>query len=151
MPKLVMLQLTISKGESELKKIFIISTLFLLIFLTGCDSTMIQEEETGNAANIVLQEAVLNDALAVSEAANLYCAVNVCGAIEELTWLQLSPYVATIDESDYDFTAYNGFVAKIESTGIKVYLERSGTGDYEFIEGGIPRESTTVDVIIDTN
>jgi len=119
--------------------------------MTGCSSAIIQEEGPDITANIVLQEAVLNDALAVSEAANLYCAVNVCSAIEELTWLQLSAYIATIDESDYDFTAYNGFVAKVESTGVRVYLERSGTGDYEFIEGGIPRESTTVDVIIDTN
>ena len=96
---------------------------------------------------------VYNDALAIENAAKIYCASSTvgCDPTEELTWDDLSEYVSDIDENDYDFTANNNIIAEQFDSEWKIYMERSGIGDWEFPQGMIPSTSSSDDCIIDVD
>ncbi|KFZ26452.1 MAG: Fimbrial protein precursor [Candidatus Izimaplasma bacterium HR2] len=49
------------------------------------------------------KDAILADAIAIENAANLFCAQTTCEAVgtETLTWAELSSYVTGIDGADY--------------------------------------------------
>lgn len=102
------------------------------------------------------KDAILADALAVENAANLYCAqaAGGCASDEALTWAQVSPYVDGFDQSYYDLTANGGVVATKTANGWAVTLEAAGNAtdaDWEFTQSAVPSKSTRDAVIADTN
>ena len=97
------------------------------------------------------QDVILADALAVENAARLYCIQNTCSDGEELTWDDLSSYIDGIDEEWYDFNNNGGIIAMYNQEGVRVYMERTGIGDYELIWDTTPSECDRSCVIIDNN
>lgn len=49
------------------------------------------------------QDAIVADAIAVENAANLFCAQTTCTLTQELTWAQIEPYTKGIDPTYYEF------------------------------------------------
>ncbi len=104
-------------------------------------------------AEIVVDEKqlILNDALAVSNAAKLYCAQTTCTETEELLWTDLSVYISGLDVNMYLLTNNGGIVAKKVSGQWLIDLERAGTGEFEFPEYGDPSLLVANDIIIDVD
>ncbi len=102
-----------------------------------------------NIGSNTARDAVLADALAIENAAKLYCSQTTCSSDEELTWTQLENYVEGLDETDYDFTNNMGIIATKENGRWTVDLERSGTGDWEFTQDLTPSENDRSAVIED--
>ena len=97
------------------------------------------------------RDRVLTDALAIENSAKLFCSQNYCSYNQELTWNELQDYAEGIDESYYDFYLDNAIAIKSFNGDWKIYMEASGTGNYEFDQGGTPSKSDRSDVNIDTN
>ena len=97
------------------------------------------------------KDSILADALAIENAAKLYCSQTTCDSDQDLTWTELSPYVEGITLSDYDFTNNTGIVATKTASGWTVDLERDGTGDWEFTQGQVPSASSRTQVIADAD
>lgn len=95
------------------------------------------------------KDSILADALAVENAAKLYCAASTCTDDQQLTWTQLSPYVEGIDETYYKLDNAGGVVATKTANGWTVDLEAEGTGENEFTQGQIPSQSSRDQVIED--
>ncbi len=93
---------------------------------------------------------ILSEAIAVENAAKLYCLQETCGTTETLTWEQVSPYVR-INEENYDFENNSGIVATASYNIWLIDLERVGTGDFEFTENLTPSEEDIDAVIIDVD
>ena len=97
------------------------------------------------------QQLVLNSALAIENAAKLYCAQTSCSATETLTWTQLEVYVQGFPISDYDLTNNGGIIATLSGGVWGIDLERVGTGDLEFTEGLNPSTAGIAAVITDVD
>lgn len=98
------------------------------------------------------KSAVYADALAVEQAADLYCADTLCTATEGLTWAELSPYVEGIDTTtQYDLGT--GDIAVLSSGSWQITMEARGTGtgaspsSWEFVAAGTPSETTRDDSV----
>lgn len=96
------------------------------------------------------EEAVWADALAMEQAAELYCADTLCEVGDDLQYSDLSHYVNGLDEDYYDLDSSTDVVF-IGADGMHVHLEAKGIGNLEFPEGFIPSQLTRDDIIIDTN
>jgi len=89
------------------------------------------------------KSAVYADALALEQAADLYCADTLCPAATTLTWTVLSPYVEGIDAADYELLDTNAFATRIADGPWLITLEAKGdTGAWEFNAGMTPSETT---------
>ncbi len=96
------------------------------------------------------RDSILADALAVENAAKLYCSQTTCTADQDLTWGNLSAYVEGIDETYYVLTTAT--VVATKDTGLwTVDLEAAGVGAWEFTAGAVPSQSTRVEVIADVD
>jgi hypothetical protein len=97
------------------------------------------------------QEIVYNNAVAIRNAAALYCAQNECTTNQELTKTDVEDLVSDFDWTMYDTTATSEVVAIGQSSDWLVTLERVGTGDYEWPFDLDPVNYSSNDVIVDTN
>lgn len=95
------------------------------------------------------RDAILADALAIESAAKLYCSQTTCDADQDLTWTQLSDYVEGLDTDYYDFDNASGVVATKADGKWGVDLEALGTGEWEFLQGSVPSDSTREQVKAD--
>lgn len=125
-----------------MKKTFWVLLIVSILFTSACN-----QEEEPVATNEQLE--VYQDAVSIEQAAKLHCALEVCTQEEELTWVDLSSYITTLDISDYDFTVNAGSIAVFDDGDWEVYMERSGTGDYEFPLGDVPSLGSALDCIED--
>ena len=88
------------------------------------------------------KSAVYADALAVEQAADLYCADTLCTDTQSLTWLTLSAYVEGIDDVNYYDLEAATVVAVLSGGSWQITLEVAGTdGDWEFDAGSTPSET----------
>jgi type IV pilus assembly protein PilA len=140
-----------NKGVTLIELLIVIVVLGIIsAFAIPAVGTIIENTE---------KDAILADALAVENAAKLYCSQTTCASGATLTWAQLSPYVSSFDESLYVETESGGAGGTIatESSGEwQVSLERVGvaSGDWEFDEadaGLVPSDSTRANVTADTD
>ena len=100
-------------------------------------------------------DAIRADAIAVENAANLYCAQTACTTDETLTWADVKSYVEGIDPTYYEFDlissatdgAGDAEVATKSAAGWTVTLEAYTVGDYEFLSA-IPSQSTRSNVTV---
>jgi len=115
----------------------------LMLTLTSCDDEYILTKTERNEVYMV--------ALAIEQAAELYCADELCAADEGLTWAVLENYVSDIDEDDYDFSVNGGLIAVFEDGNWNIFMERSGEGDLEFPLGNVPSLGSPDDCEYDTN
>ena len=113
--------------------------------------TVVTLEELIAESTVTDQEAVLNSALQIENAANLYCACEECPADIELSWTQLQSFVEDFPEADYDFTNNEGIIAYLVDGEWVVDLERDGIGEWEFTEGLTPSTAGVSAVIIDVD
>lgn len=109
------------------------------------------------------KDAIVADAIAIENAAKLYCASNSCGASETLTYDQLSPYVQSFDATYYeDCVALDtDAIASKVSGDWQVNLERSntivgdtgfaGSDDWEWVTTTVPSAGSRADVTDDAN
>ncbi len=97
------------------------------------------------------KDSILADALAIENAAKLYCSATTCDSDQSLTWTQLSPYVEGIEDSYYDFTNNTGIVATKTAAGWTVDLEADGTTEWEFTQNLVPSASDRDQVIADVD
>lgn len=97
------------------------------------------------------KDAILADALAIENAAKLYCSQTTCTVDQELTWTQLQDYVEAIDEAYYDFTNNGGVVATKLNGDWTIDLEADGTGEWEFTQGHVPSQTDRASVVEDTD
>ncbi len=95
------------------------------------------------------KDAILADALAVENAAKLYCSQTICDDDQTITWTQLKDNVEGLDETYYDFTNNGGIVATKNSGKWQVDLEAAGTGEWEFTENLTPSEKDRASVVED--
>ena len=84
------------------------------------------------------KDSVLADALAIENAAKLYCSQTTCASDQELTWTELEPYTMGIDNEYFDFTNNSGVLATKEANGWTVDMEADGTGEWELIQDSVP-------------
>ena len=100
------------------------------------------------------QDAIVADAIAVENAANLYCAQTTCSLTQSLTWADVEPYVEGIDATYYEFD----LIASVGVDGLgdtEVALKGSGlwtvtltadtTGEYEW-PAAIPSQNDRTNV-----
>ncbi|MBU1020017.1 MAG: prepilin-type N-terminal cleavage/methylation domain-containing protein [Firmicutes bacterium] len=85
------------------------------------------------------KDAVIADALAVENAANLYCASTQCDSDVALTWAQVGPFVSGLDIAEYTI-ATNIVQRNAATDGWTVNLPKN-TAKYSYY--GIPSEDTT--------
>lgn len=97
------------------------------------------------------QQLALDSALAVENAAKLYCAQTTCGVAETLTWTQVEVYIQGFVTSNYDLTNNGGIVASLSGGVWGIDLERAGTGEWEFTEGLNPSAAGIAAVIVDVD
>jgi type IV pilus assembly protein PilA len=97
------------------------------------------------------RSAIYADALAVEQAAALYCADTLCTDTQSLTWTQLQDQVEGIDAAYYDFTNNSGVIATKTASGWTVDLEAAGTGEWEFTQNLIPSATDRDDVVEDVD
>ena len=100
------------------------------------------------------KDAIHADAIAVENAANLFCAQTSCASNETLMWSEVDDYVEGISITYYDFddTGTGDIVVATKTTnGWRVQLNGITTGDYDWMSAGdlsIPslnnREQVTV-------
>ncbi len=57
----------------------------------------------GTIIDNTTKDAIVADAIAVENAANLYCAQTTCSLTQNLTWAEVEPYVEGIDATYYEF------------------------------------------------
>ena len=95
------------------------------------------------------KEWVYWDAVEVEEAGHIYCSLHTCPDGTQLTWDQLLPYIYDVDTNYYDLYNNGGIVVTVVNQCITVDLERAGTGEWEFPEGGIPSWTWIEEVSID--
>jgi len=95
------------------------------------------------------KQIVYSWALAVENAANLYCAQTTCTITETLTWTQLSVYIEGFPTSEYDLSNNGGIVASLSLGLWGIDLERVGTGEWEFTEGNNPSSHGISSIIVD--
>ncbi len=89
------------------------------------------------------KSAVYADALAVEQAADLYCADVLCASDESLDWQTLGTYLDGIDTTYYDLEDAT-VIAVLSSGSWQITLEVDGvnTGDWEFDAAATPSETT---------
>lgn len=104
---------------------------------------------TGNMIEDTQRDAILADALAIENAAKLYCSQTTCDSNQSLTWTELQPYINGLDTGYYDFTNNNGIIATKFNGVWTVDLEASGTGEWEFVQGAVPSASDRDQVVRD--
>lgn len=102
------------------------------------------------------KDAVLADAIAVENAANMFCAQTTCTATQGLTWAQVSPYVKGIKDTDYDFINTGNasnilYVAEQNGDTWEIYLEGNGNPQLEWTAGDVPSDSDRSSVVEDTD
>ena len=107
------------------------------------------------------KDASLADALAVENAAKLYCSQTTCTSTQQLTWTQISGYVEGVDATYYDMvnTGHGtaGVVAVKSSGDWQVYLEKDGVDNpdtddaWEWTAAAVPSNSSRTQVIDDDN
>ena len=95
------------------------------------------------------KDSVLADALAIENAAKLFCSQTTCDDDQDLIWTDLQNYVEGIVLTDYLFTNNGGIVATKSGGNWTVDLEAAGTGNWEFTQGAVPSLSTRTVVIED--
>jgi len=95
------------------------------------------------------KDAIYADALAVENAAKLFCSQTTCTADEDLTWTELQGYLDSFDSTYYTLTANNGVIATKASGKWTIYLEAATVGSWEFEAGAVPSESDRVQVTAD--
>ena len=95
------------------------------------------------------KSAIYADALAVEQAANLYCSDTLCSDSQTLTWTQLQDNIEGIDAAYYDFTNNSGIIATKTTNGWTIDLEATGTGEWEFTQGSIPSATDRDEVVAD--
>jgi|LGVE01.1.fsa_nt_gb type IV pilus assembly protein PilA len=76
------------------------------------------------------KDAIVADALAIENAAKLYCAQTTCASDEGLDWDELSPYVSSFNDSYYEETdtGDSAVIAQLGSGDWTVTLEKNGAG-----------------------
>jgi len=127
----------------------IISVFFIVIFLT----TILAP----NINNVVLgtqRDSILADALAIENAAKLYCAQTTCTSTQTLTWLQLAPYVSGIDANYYIIGTIplTVIATKVDSNWcIDLEVASVNEGEWEFTKNAVPSLSTREHVIPDVD
>lgn len=118
--------------------------LWFTLILTSCGAQDIVDINTE-------RDSVLVDALAVENAARLYCAQVECAGNQELLWSDVTPYIVGIDYSEYDLDNNGGIVARLVNDSWRIDMEKAGTGEYEFTEGLTPSSEDRNAVIEDTD
>jgi archaellum component FlaF (FlaF/FlaG flagellin family) len=130
---------------------------FIANFTTVYESSLYPSEVTlallqaGGSQVQTEQEEVYHDALAVRNAAALYCAQTTCTATQTLTLNELEAYTTEINWSKYDVHANGDVLATLSGSDWLISMERTGTGSYEFPSGVDPINVDETAVIIDTN
>lgn len=97
------------------------------------------------------KSSIYADALAIEQAADLYCTDTICSDTQTLTWTQLEDQVKNLDADYYDFTVNGGVIATKTAAGWTVDLEAAGTGEWEFTAGQIPSATDRDSVIEDVD
>ena len=103
------------------------------------------------------KDAILNDALQIENAANMFCASAspACATDEDLTFTEVSLYIEGFDTSIYEISLTPGdTVASKTGSGWEVSLERLGanSGEWEFDAadaGLVPSASTRSNITAD--
>ena len=100
------------------------------------------------------KDAIVADAIAVENAANLYCAQTTCTLTQELTWVLIEPYTKGIDATYYEFDLVasvgsddaGDVVVAVQGSGLwTVTLTADTTGEYEW-PAAIPSQSSRTNV-----
>jgi type IV pilus assembly protein PilA len=100
------------------------------------------------------KDAIVADAIAIENAAKLYCAQTTCTASQTLTWTELGDYVQSFNDAYYD-TAGTTVLATKSSGDWLVVLERDATGTAALDEwewpSAVPSASDRSNVADDTD
>ena len=87
------------------------------------------------------QDAIVADAIAIENAANLYCAQTTCSLTQSLSWTDVEPYVEGIDATYYEFDAIasqgadvlGDAIVAVKGSGLwTVTLLADTVGEYEW-------------------
>lgn len=99
------------------------------------------------------KDAILADAIAIENAAKLYCASHTCAADETLHWGELEAYVSSFADDYYEDTDTGDTVAlaSLVSGDWQVTLEKDGDGtaatdEWEWTTTVIPSAGSRTDV-----
>lgn len=132
-----------------MKRFGVLSLVLCLLLLIACEP----EEEEGSLQipTMTEQELVYNNAVAVRNAATLYCAQFECTTNQELTKADVEDFLSDFDWTIYDTAATNEVVAIGQSSDWLISLERTGTGDYEWPFDLDPVNYSANDVVVDIN
>ncbi len=84
------------------------------------------------------KDRIWSDALAMENAAKLYCSQTSCTTYQQLSWSQLSPYVEALDVDYYELDDINVIVAEKSEQGWYITLEARGQGNFEFPNWIVP-------------
>lgn len=107
---------------------------------------MIQENFTPIIEN-TRKSAAYADALFVEQNVDLYCEDYLCGNDDEFTYGMIESYLDVGYLEDYEISQ-DTVIAYMSSEGIHVQLEAVGTGEWEFVQGEIPSQTTRDESVI---
>ncbi len=100
------------------------------------------------------KDAIVADAIAIENGANLYCAQTTCSLTEGLTWDQVEPYVEGIDATYYEFDLITSVgadnlgdaIVAVRGSGLwTVTLLADTNGEYEW-PSAIPSQNDRANV-----
>lgn len=138
-----------NKGVTLIELLIVIVVLGIIsAFAIPAVGTIIENTE---------KDAIVADALAIENAAKLYCSQNTCSATEGLDWDDLSIYVSSFDDDYYEETdtGDTAVIAQLGSGEWTVTLEKNGTGTAATDEwewpAGIPSQLDRSHVADDAN
>lgn len=136
------------RRPKDAKMVLIGTVLFFPIFFSLLYLPMILESTVPIVEN-TQKSAIYADALQVEQTVNLYCH-EFCDLNQEVTYGEIKDGLTGFDQTMYELSN-DTVIANYSTEGTKVYLERVGTGEYEFEQGYIPSETDRESVNKDTN
>ena len=137
----IFIALVLSRRRPEVaRKMSLIATLFLLFYIVFVSSYIITDGFRPMFIGDTRKSATYADALQIEQAVDWYCEAEICTEGDEFTYNDLLDYVEGIDPDKYELD--DNVIASVGTDGTQVYLERAGTGEYEFTAGMIPSLTT---------
>jgi type IV pilus assembly protein PilA len=139
-----------NKGVTLIELLIVIVVLGIIsAFAIPAVGTIIENTE---------KDAILADAIAIENAAKLYCAQTTCTSSQTLDWDDLSAYVSSFDDDYYEETdpLDTAAIATLSGGEWQVTLERNGTGtaatdEWEWVAAVTPSAGSRANVTDDDN
>ena len=142
-----------NKGVTLIELLIVIVVLGIIsAFAIPAVGTIIENTE---------KDAILADAIAIENAAKLYCAQTTCTSTQTLGWDgQLEDYVQSFDDTYYEHTdpTDTTTLATLSNGDWTVTLEKDGDGtansaadDWEWVSSTVPSAGSRSDVTDDDN